>query len=240
VAAACLNASLASLSLTLLFALTPSISQALTETTERRGRVSGASHVNLRSGPGISYPPVTIIKSGEEVTVEKLEGNWYQVSLPDGSRGYVYAELIHFLPEKAEQEQSVAPVTLPTPIILPTPNIEVSLEDSTVKPQPETVRLEPMVEQPEDDLPELIEAQAEVPPEETPASPLEIESFPPKTQAVVPRKIETTFPVNGSDGQVWEVIGWIIVPGCIFVLGWILGGNYYLRRDRIERTKLRF
>ncbi len=233
-AAACLNASLASLSLTLLFALTPSISQALTETTERRGRVAGASHVNLRSGPGISYPPVTIIKNGEEVNVEKLEGSWYRISLPDGSRGYVYAELIHILPEKSELELSVAPVTPPTPII------EVPLEDPTPKPQPETVTLEPMVEQPDEILPTPIVAQAEVPVEETPASPPEIESFPPKTEAVVPRQIETTVPVKGSHERVWEIVGWIIVPSCIFVLGWILGGNYYLRRDRIERTKLRF
>ena len=233
-AAACLNAILGFLSLTLLFTLTPSTSQALTETTVRRGRVAGASHVNLRSGPGISYPPVTIIKNGEEVNVEKLEGNWYRISLPDGSRGYVYAELIHFLPGETEQEQSVAPVIPPTPII------EVSLEDSTPKPQPETVEPEPIVEQPDEVLPPPIVAQAEVPVEETPASPPEIESFPPKTEAVVPRKIETTVPVKGSQAQLWGIFGWIIVPSCIFVLGWILGGNYYLRRDRIERTKLRF
>ncbi len=233
-AAACLNTSLGFLSLILLFTFTPSTSQALTETTERRGRVAGASHVNLRSGPGISYPPVTIIKNGEEVNVEKLEGNWYRISLPDGSRGYVYAELIHILPEKAEQEQSVAPTTPPTPII------EVSLEASTPKSQPETVSPELMVEQPEDVPPTLIEAQAEVLVEEIPASPPEIESFPPKTETVVPRKIETTVPVKGSQGRVWEIASWVIVPSCIFVLGWILGGNYYLRRDRIERTKLRF
>lgn len=233
-AAACLNASLGFLSLTLLFTLTPSTSQALTETTERRGRVAGASHVNLRSGPGISYPPVTIIKNGEEVNVEKLEGNWYRISLSDGSRGYVYAELIHFLPENADQEQSVAPVTPPTPII------EVSLEDSTPKPQPETVRPEPIVEQPDEILPTQIVAQAEVLVEKPPASPPEIESFSPKTEAVVPRKIETTVPVKGSHGRVWGIVGWILVPSCIFVLGWILGGNFYLRRDRIERTKLRF
>ena len=234
--AACLNASLGVISLTLLFTLTPSTSQALTETTERRARVAGASHVNLRSGPGIGYPPVTILKNGDEVNVEKLEGSWYRISLPDGLRGYVYAELIHFLPEKAEQEQeqTAAPATPPTP------TIEVSLDVSTPQPQPDTVRPEPVVEQPEEDLPTPIEAQVEVPGEKTPATPPEFESSPPKTQAVVPRKIETSVPVNASQGRVWEVIRWILVPGCIFTLGWILGGNYYLRWDRIERTKLRF
>jgi len=253
VAAACLNASLGVISLTLLFTLTPSTSQALTETTERRARVEGASHVNLRSGPGINYPPVTILKNGEEVNVEKLEGSWYRISLPDGSRGYVYAELIHFLPEKAdqeqeleqeqeqeqeqkqEQEQTAAPATPPTP------TIEVSLDVFTPQPQPETVRPELVVEQPEEVLPTpIIVAQVEVPVEKTPASSPEFESSPPKTLAVVPRMIETSVPVNASQGQVWEIFGWIIIPSCLFALGWILGGNYYLRRDRIERTKLRF
>ncbi len=235
-AAACLNASLGIISLTLLFTLTPSTSQALTETTERRARVAGASHVNLRSGPGISYPPVTILKNGEEVNVEKLEGSWYRISLPDGLRGYVYAELIQFLPEKAEQEQeqTADPATLPAPII------EVSLEGSTPQPQPETVRPEPVVQEPEGVLPTPIEVQVEVPGEKTPASPPEIESSPPKTQAVVPRKIETSVPVTAIQGRVWTLVSWILLPSCIFVLGWILGGNYYLRRDRIERTKLRF
>ncbi len=250
-AAACLNASLGVISLTLLFTLTPSTSQALTETTERRARVEGASHVNLRSGPGINYPPVTILKNGEEVNVEKLEGSWYRISLPDGSRGYVYAELIHFLPEKAdqeqeleqkleqeqeqEQEQTAAPATPPTP------TIEVSLDVFTPQPQPETVRPELVVEQPEEVLPTpIIVTQVEVPVEKTPASSTEFESSPPKTLAVVPRMIETSVPVNASQGRVWEIFGWIIIPSCLFALGWILGGNYYLRRDRIERTKLRF
>ncbi len=235
-AAACLNASLGVISLTLLFTLTPSTSQALTETTEQRARVTGASHVNLRSGPGISHPPVTILKNGEEVNVEKLEGSWYRISLHNGLRGYVYAELIQFLPEKAEQgqEQTADPATLPAPII------EVSLEGSTPQPQPETVRPEPVAEQPEEVLPTPIEAQLEVPVEKTSASPPEIVSSPPKTLAVVPRKIETSVPVKASQGRVWAIISWILVPSCIFVLGWILGGNYYLRRDRIERTKLRF
>jgi len=239
VAAACLNASLGVISLTLLFTLTPSTSQALTETTERRARVEGASHVNLRSGPGINYPPVTILKNGEEVNVEKLEGSWYRISLPDGSRGYVYAELIHFLPEKADQEQELEQTAVPaTP---PTPTVEVSPDVFTPQPQPETVRPEPVVEEPEEVLPTpIIVAQVEVPVEKTPVSSPEYESSPPKTLAVVPRMIETSVPVKASQGRVWEIFGWILIPSCLFALGWILGGNYYLRRERIERTKLRF
>jgi uncharacterized protein YraI len=33
---------------------------------------------------------------------------------------------------------------------------------------------------------------------------------------------------------------WLGTALCIFILGWICGGNFYLRRDRIRRKKLRF
>ena len=42
------------------------------------------------------------------------------------------------------------------------------------------------------------------------------------------------------EGREWEVLGWFGVALCIFILGWICGGNYYLRRDRIKRTKVHF
>jgi hypothetical protein len=33
---------------------------------------------------------------------------------------------------------------------------------------------------------------------------------------------------------------WISIAAVAFVIGWILGGNYYLRRDRARSKKLRF
>lgn len=42
------------------------------------------------------------------------------------------------------------------------------------------------------------------------------------------------------EGREWEILRWLGVGLCIFIIGWICGGNYYLRRDRIRRTKLRF
>ena len=40
---------------------------------------------------------------------------------------------------------------------------------------------------------------------------------------------------NGHD-----LYWWIGAAICLFALGWISGGNYYLYRDRVKRTKLRF
>ena len=36
----------------------------------------------------------------------------------------------------------------------------------------------------------------------------------------------------------WQAFTWGLVLLCIFVLGWILGGKYYLRRDHVRRRKL--
>ncbi len=233
-AAACLKSSVGFLSLTLLFAFFPSGSQALTETIERKGKVAGASHVNLRSGPGVTHPPITILNNGEEVKVEKLEGNWYRVSLPDGLRGYVYAELIQFLPGKEATLETAAEVNLPTP------TIEVTLEESTPQPQPDIDDHKPFyLEQPEESPPIPVEAPVEVAVQNAPTSLPESKNSPPEIFAVVPRMIETAVPVQKNQWRFWKILSWILAPSCLFILGWIFGGNYYLRRDRIERTKLR-
>ena len=234
-AAACLNSSVGFLSLTLLFTFFPSGSQALTEMIERKGKVAGASHVNLRSGPGVTHPPVTILNNGEEVKVEKMEGSWFRVSLPDGLRGYVYAELIQFLPGKEEPPETAAEVNLSTS------TTKATLEESTPQPQPKIDDQKPFfLEQPEESPPTPVEAPVEVAVRNAPTNLPESKSSPPEILAVVPRMIETAVPVPNDQWRFWKIMSWILAPSCLFILGWILGGNYYLRRDRIERTKLRF
>ena len=46
--------------------------------------------------------------------------------------------------------------------------------------------------------------------------------------------------VKVLEGKEWEILWWLGAALCIFVIGWICGGNYYLRRDRIRRNKLHF
>jgi len=46
--------------------------------------------------------------------------------------------------------------------------------------------------------------------------------------------------VKVLEGKEWEILWWLGAALCIFVIGWICGGNYYLRRDRIRRRKLHF
>jgi hypothetical protein len=41
-------------------------------------------------------------------------------------------------------------------------------------------------------------------------------------------------------GREHELIIWVSIAVVAFAIGWILGGNYYLRRDRARSRKLRF
>jgi hypothetical protein len=42
------------------------------------------------------------------------------------------------------------------------------------------------------------------------------------------------------EGRENDMIIWVSIAAVAFVIGWILGGNYYLRRDRARSKKLRF
>jgi hypothetical protein len=42
------------------------------------------------------------------------------------------------------------------------------------------------------------------------------------------------------EGRENDLIIWISIAAVAFVIGWILGGNYYVRRDRARSKKLRF
>jgi hypothetical protein len=151
---------------------------------DRKGRIEGESHVNLRSGPGLSFPPIRILKEGEEVTVEGEERGWYHVFIADGQRGYVHKTLVHVF-SSAEKVEG--------------PAIMVSVPGEGKK--------------------------------ESQLSP------PPERQAPEGKRMPI-FQLLG--GKEWEIFWWLGLAVCIFFLGWICGGNYYLRRDRINRTKLRF
>jgi hypothetical protein len=49
---------------------------------------------NLRDGPGLDYDVVLIIDKGTPLTGHSYKGKWVRVSLADGTRGWVYQNLI--------------------------------------------------------------------------------------------------------------------------------------------------
>jgi hypothetical protein len=42
------------------------------------------------------------------------------------------------------------------------------------------------------------------------------------------------------EGRESDLLLWLSIAAVSFMIGWIFGGNYYLRRDRVRRRKLRF
>jgi hypothetical protein len=42
------------------------------------------------------------------------------------------------------------------------------------------------------------------------------------------------------EGRESDLLLWVAIAVVSFMIGWIFGGNYYLRRDRVRRRKLRF
>jgi hypothetical protein len=60
------------------------------------GRVISDQTVNVRSGPGTDFSPVGVLEPGErfEVLGENDDGTWVNVQLADGTRGWVFAQLV--------------------------------------------------------------------------------------------------------------------------------------------------
>lgn len=50
---------------------------------------TGSSVVNLRSGPGLTYPAVGRLYQGESREILAVDGEWYQVQLPSGQKAWV-------------------------------------------------------------------------------------------------------------------------------------------------------
>jgi uncharacterized protein YraI len=60
------------------------------------GRVTSDQTVNVRSGPGTDFSPVGVLQPGErfEFIGENDDGTWVNVQLADGTRGWVFAQLV--------------------------------------------------------------------------------------------------------------------------------------------------
>lgn len=160
----------------------------------KSAKIFGESFVNLRAGPDVSHPATEILREGQEVRVEKQEGSWYLVSLPDGTRGYVHRTLVR--------------TTEPPPASMPQQTRETG--EAVTSP--------------------VAEEKTAVEPPAPPSSGLAAQV--PKGQPLPIIKV--------LEGREWDLLGWFGLALCVFILGWICGGNYYLRRDRIKRTKIHF
>jgi len=250
---------------------------------KKKGMIAGASHVNLRAGPGISHPALKILRSGEEVNVESLEGSWYRVSLSDGKRGYVYEGLLYLLGKEeievakaqpatgqvkeATEESAAEQVTeadkeaantgqvkdlaenysteplveAPTEEITAERETEVAKIDSVVKRVREVVDKQPFTEQRK--APKEVDLTESNGGREKNSSKVPWHQPEILNVQLVEKELpeaKTLLPIEMDRERLLEIATWFGAALCIFIFGWVLGGNYYLRRDRNDRNKLHF
>jgi SH3-like domain-containing protein len=54
----------------------------------------GGSAVNLRAGPSSATATITVIQPGQAVQTGESDGGWIEVTLPDGTTGWVYSRYL--------------------------------------------------------------------------------------------------------------------------------------------------
>lgn len=81
-----------------------------TEKTEDDGMgtgkvVTNGSRLNVRTGAGMDYEIIDQLRPGEEVKVIGVDGDWYQITVPE-KNGYVHSDYLELI-EKAEQNSEM-------------------------------------------------------------------------------------------------------------------------------------
>ncbi|MBI1994092.1 MAG: SH3 domain-containing protein [Deltaproteobacteria bacterium] len=85
-----------------------------------------------------------------------------------------------------------------------------------------------------------IVVQSQPPKPAAPEAAVSVPPPPPEPAAKTASRGKPLPVVRVLEGREGDILWWLAVALCVFVVGWICGGNYYLRRDRTRRNKLRF
>lgn len=78
------------------------------EAAARSARVT-AFEANVRLGPGTTFAVVTIVGVGQEVVLRSQNQGWYEVTTPDGKRGWMAALVLDVDPDLAAAVPTVTP-----------------------------------------------------------------------------------------------------------------------------------
>jgi uncharacterized protein YgiM (DUF1202 family) len=183
---------------------------------ESKAAVFGTPTANLRAGAGIEHALKMTLKEGDQVSVEKLEGEWYLVSAADGQKGYVHKNLLK-LAADATPQPTLPPQ--PAPAKINSPEAKEPSKDAAPAAAPTATKNEPPKP-----LPTNAPAPAPVARVEQP------KAAEAKSQSIL----------QMLEGHETEAKIGLLVAGIAFVLGWLCGGGYYARRERKSRHKLRF
>jgi uncharacterized protein YgiM (DUF1202 family) len=82
---------------------------AAAEAVAQKATVFGTPAANLRAGPGVEHELKLTLKEGDPVTIAKLEGEWFWVTVADGQQGYIHKNLLKLVESVAVQPQVAPP-----------------------------------------------------------------------------------------------------------------------------------
>ena len=119
---------------------------------QQKATVVGTATANMRAGAGVEHALKMTLKEGDQVSIERTEGEWYLVSAADGQKGFIHTNLLKLAADappqpttpktaSAVKNQSqakesgtdVAPAALPTKA-LPTPAPSAAPKPAPVHP----------------------------------------------------------------------------------------------------------
>jgi uncharacterized membrane protein len=193
--------------------------------TLRKGILQGTKEANLRAGPGVEHGIKGVVKENEQLTVQAQEGEWYLVETAAGQRGYIYKDFIKL----AGEEPVGAFPGSETAKVAPAESKEIgktAAADSLTTEQKPPAHIAPAEKIAQPALPSAPQRQPSA------AAPKSDERRTSNNKA--PSLIEL---LNGREG---DMMIWAGIAIVFFLIGWVFGGHYYVRRDRTRRTRLRF
>ena len=196
------------------------------EAAQRKATIQGTREANIRVGPGMDQGIKGILKENEQFTVEGQQGDWYLIETTAGQKGYIHKSVVKL----AGEEQAAAAFTEPN-------TAKATVTESKDLNKPTTPDLSaPATGEPSPTAPQPLNT--------TPSAPMPTAGQP---AGVVRKSDDHKMSANKSpsliqmlEGRETDMMVWVAIAMIFFLIGWICGGNYYLRRDRVRRTKLRF
>jgi uncharacterized protein YgiM (DUF1202 family) len=201
---------LLSLSFLLLFCF---VERSCVEAAPRKA-IQGSREVNPGVGPGVNQGIRSILKENDQLTVQGKQSEWYLVETSAGQKGYVHKNFVKLADEeRAAADEAKEPKKLPTT----DESVPGGEQLSLPIPAANTVQL---ASQP------AVSGQTA----STIRKPDELRTATGKAPSLI----------ELLEGRETDMMLWAAIAIVFFLIGWICGGHYYLRRDRARRTRLRF
>ena len=209
--------------------LSLSVERLCVEAAPRKATIQGTQEANLRVGPGMDQGIKGILKENEQVTVEGQQGEWYLVETAAGQKGYIHKSVVKLA---AEGQAAAAPTGPNIGKVATTESKEPIDLPTTDAPAPAAAQPSPAA------IPPPVPPQAKTTqPAAAPGQPVGTVRKPDDRRTSASKSPSL---IELLEGRETDMMLWAVIAIAFFLFGWICGGNYYLRRDRVRRTKLRF